>query len=550
MTLARETARNALLMIAARTSSLVISIGAILFNTRWLSTDELALLTVLGVITQSCVIFGDLGLGLAVDRRLPGLMQSDPDTGRELARTYLWATTLVTIGLCAALALLAGPISRVLLDNAIPQTLIYWGLPFVVANVGHQLLTVLLRGTRNYGPLSVCIPLNQIAWSVLSIGSFILIARGFLPGVAQRLGPNAAIKLFVFFQGIAQFPALLIFSRPIWRLMAGLPSLAAARAQIRLALPYHAERYVNFIATYGDQWVVAGFMSNEMKAIYYVPRTFFDRLATTLDGVTAVPLTALSTAAARGTESLLRGILVMRRALLYTFVIIGAILLAGGHFLVDLFAGSKYHAGGVLPFRILAVHFIVVGMFMIHQQTVNAAGRPGDRLRVVLIQNCVSLAALALLGWLFALNGVVAARVVGALAGGWASWYYLKRIVRIEPDWNAMKLIAIACVPVTALVLLAEPYFYVGLPNAWHLGLALLHMSLTLAVMLCVLLSIMPEKDVQSLEDVLPSRLNWVAAIGRRLRARSTESVTPPSPVVPTGLADSHLEDYSNAKLK
>lgn len=548
MTLARETARNALLMIAARTSSLVISIGSILFITRWLSTDELALLTVLGVISQSCVVFGDLGLGLAVDRRLPGLMLSDAATGRELARTYLWATSLVTAVLCGVLALLAGPISRLLLDDAIPPALIYWGLPFVMATVGHQLLTVLLRGTRNYGPLSVCIPLNQIAWSVLSIGSFILIARGSLPGVAHRLGPNAAIKSFIFLQGVAQFPALVVFSRPLWRLLAAPPSPTAALRQIKLALPYHAERYVNFIAAYGDQWVVAGFMTNELKAIYYVPRTFFDRLTTTLDGVTAVPLTALSTAAARGTESLLRGILVMRRALLYIFVIVGAVLMAGGHFLVDLFAGSKYHAGGVLPFRILAVHFIVVGMFMIHQQAVNAAGRPGDRLRVVLFQNCVTLPALALLGWLFALNGVVAARVVGALAGGWAAWHYLRKVVPIQPDWNALKLVAIASVPVTTFALIVEPYHYVGLPSAGSVGLALLQIGLTFSVMAFLLLSLIPEKDVQSVEEVLPSRLSWAVAIGKRLRGHSTSPAMPP-PVVPTGLADPQLEDISNAKL-
>jgi len=539
MSLARETARNALLMVAARTSSLVISVGSILFNTRWLSTDELALLTVLNVLAQTCIILSDFGLGLAVDRRLPGLLASDPAAGRDLARTYLWVSSLVAAGLCAVLILLADPISRIFLDGAIPPALISWGIPYVMAIVGHQLLTILLRGSRNYGALSKCIPINQIAWSVLSIGTFILIARGSLPSVERAIGPNAALKSFILLQGVAQFPALIVFSRPIWRLLAGVPSPATAMLHLRLALPYHAERYVNFIATYGDQWVVAAFMTNELKAIYYVPRNFFDRIMTTLDGVTSVPLTALSTAAARGTESLRRGILVMRRALLYIFGISGASLLVGSHLLVDLLAGSKYHAGGVTPFRILAIHFVIIGMFMIHQQAVNAAGRPGDRLRVVIVQNLASLLSLAILGWFFSLNGVVLARVVAALAGGWASWHYLRKIIPLSPDWRAMGVIAVPCVSVTTLILVCEPYHYVGTRDLSSLLWGLTHWGLGVLVMILVLLRLMPDDDIHRIEEVMPARLNWVLRLGRWLR-RDGRSNVPPAGATPApiGMAD------------
>lgn len=549
MSLARETARNALLMVAARTSSLVISIGSIYFYTRWLHTDELAFLTVLSVLAQSCVIFGDLGLGLAVDRRLPGLMVSDPDTGRDLARSYFWATCGVVCVLCVILALLAGPISRRFLDGQIPPELVLWGIPYVVAIVGHQLLTVLLRGTRHYGTLSLCVPLNQILWTVLSIGSYILMSRGSWSQLQVHVGEDAPIKMFVLFTGLGQLPALIVFSKPLWKLLAGFPSSGAMTLHLKAALPYHAERYLNCIAAYGDQWVVAAFMSNEAKAIYYVPRTFFDRLTTTLDGITAVPLTALSTAAGRSKESLLRGIQVMRRALLYIFGLGGACLLVGSRFLVDIIAGSKYHAGGVTPFRILAVHFVLIGMFMIHQQAVNAAGRPGDRLRIIVIQNVVSLIALAILGWALGLNGVAGARIVGAIAGGWAAWHYVRKIVPLKPDWHALRVVAIPCVLVISVVFIGQSFYYAGTATAGGIALGFSRMIISITVMCLFLLRLMPEADLQNVEEVLPRRLNWTLALGRRMRKRDKREPIVPIPVVPTGLASPQLEDISNAKL-
>ncbi len=557
MTLARETARNALLMVAARTSSLVISIGSVFFYTRWFHTDELAFVTVLSVLAQSCVIFGDLGLGLAVDRRLPGLMESDPSTGRDLARTYLWTVCVVSVVLCLALWILAGPISRVFLDGAISPTLILWGIPYVVAMIGHQLLTVLLRGTRNYGMLSLCVPLNQIAWSVLSIGAYIGLARGAWPGVQAWFGADAPIKAFIFIQGVAQFPAIIIFSKPVWRLIAGLPSPGAGLHHLKMSLPYHAERYLNSIAAYGDQWVVAAFMSNEAKAIYYVPRTFFDRLTTTLDGITAVPLTALSTAAARNKDSLLRGIQVMRRALLYIFGFGGACLLVGSRLLVDILAGSKYHAGGVMPFRVLAVHFIVIGMFLIHQQAVNAAGKPGDRLRIILLQNIASLAALAILGWYLsrfgataALCGVAAARIVGAAAGGWAASHYVRKIVPLKPDWTALRVVAIPCLTVISIVFIGQSIHYSGTLAASRLALGFTRLGLAITCVTLFLLRIMPESDLHNIEEVLPRRLNWALALGRWLRRGGKGPPIVVTPVVPTGLENPQLENISAARLE
>lgn len=549
MTLARETARNALLMVAARTSSLVISIGSVYFYTRWLHTDELAFLTVLSVLAQSCVIFGDLGLGLAVDRRLPGLMVSDPDTGRDLARSYFWATCAVVCVLCTILYLLAGPISRFFLNGEISPELVLWGIPYVVAMVGHQVLTVLLRGMRRYGVLSLCVPINQILWTILSIGSFILMSRGAWPELQDRIGANAPIKLFVLFTGLGQFPALVVFSFPLWKLLAGLPSRGSMLFNLKIALPYHAERYLNCIAAYGDQWVVAAFMSNEAKAIYYVPRTFFDRLTTTLDGITAVPLTALSIAAGRSKESLLRGIQVMRRALLYIFGLGGACLLVSSRLLVDVIAGSKYHDGGVTPFRILAVHFILMGMFMIHQQAVNAAGRPGDRLRIILIQNFVSLIALFVLGSIFGLNGVAGARIVGALAGASAAWHFVRKIVPLQPDWDALRVIAIPCATVVSVVLIGQSFYYAGTESAGGIVLGLSRMTISITVMCLFLLRLIPEADLRNIEEVLPRRLNWTLALGRKMRKRGKPETIVPIPVVPTGLANPQLEDISNAKL-
>lgn len=503
--LARETTRNAILMMIARLSSLFISVGSIFFFTRILNKDEYAFWGVITLIGQTCIIFTDLGLGLSVDRWLPAYAETDPVAGRTISRVYLYATGMATVAFCVGLVALARPLEQWLLEGKFGPRVIYLSIPYVLGVVGHQIMTIILRGLRRYDRLSWCIPLNQVMFT--------------LAGVALYF--PFGIYGFILGNGLGQFPALLYFSRPIWKYLMGLPSVREFAHFLKQAWPYHAERYLNFCLYQADQWMVAGLFTNQVKSTYNVPRTFFDRITGTLDGLTSVPMTAMAAASSRNPESLIRGIVIMRRALLYVFALMCASLMAGSRFLVDILAGAKYAEGALWPFRFLDVVLFITGVFVIQAQAVYAAGHPVHRLKSVIFQNVVYLACLPLLTRAFALNGVTLARVVGALATGLAAIYFLRRIVVVRTDWQAIRVITPPCAVLLLVAFVGQAFYYSRLVAPLWLLLAGL-------VGVVMFLRRIPADDLQTLENILPRKLTPFLQFGHRLRgtARSDPTAT------------------------
>jgi len=505
--LARETTRNAILMIAARSASLVISIGSIYFFTRVLSKDEYAFWGVINLIAQTCIVFTDLGMGLATDRWLPGLNETHPENGRTLSRVYVYCSLSAATVFCLGLIALARPVVDWMLEGKVGVVPVYLATPFILSLTAHQILGGILRGTRRFEALSWCIPVNQIVFT----------AAGILFYFPFGIGG------FILGNGLGQLPALVYFSRPLWSYLGGVPTIREIKAQLKLAWPFHAERYLNFGLFFADQWLVAGKFSNQLKNAYNVPRTFFDRITTTLDGLTAVPLTALSAASGRGTETFTRGIVVMRRAVLYIFGFICVSLLAGSRFLMDILAGPKYAADAIWPFRIFTVMMFFTGAFMIQSQAVNAGGRPIYRLKSVIFQNIAYLLALALLTKPFGLYGVSIARVIGAVATGLAASYFLRKIVVVRPDWVAAKALLPGCMVLLAIALVGQHFYYSRLIAPLWLGVA----GLSGAILV---FRAIPDEDILTIEHILPRRLTPILEACRRLRKRTPSVIPAPQP--------------------
>src|SRR5438067_893380 len=87
---AREAARKAILVVTSRAMAMCVSLVSIYFYTRHLKTDELALSLVAGMLGELFFVFGDFGLGLCLERRLPAVINANREDGLAMIGVCLY----------------------------------------------------------------------------------------------------------------------------------------------------------------------------------------------------------------------------------------------------------------------------------------------------------------------------------------------------------------------------------------------------------------------------------------------------------------------------
>jgi O-antigen/teichoic acid export membrane protein len=482
------------MVITARALATLVSLGSVYFYTRYIKPEDLALSLIAGMLGELCFVFGDCGLALCLERRLPGVISASREDGLSMIAVCLYVLTFTSIVLCSIIFLLAGGLAKLLLKDGAYASLIIVSIPFIVAVVWRNFLFSLMRGVNAYGRLSVLSLSSQIMYAGLTIAGYKWLGmRGFLLGA---------------FVGYA-LPSL-YESWVLRRYLGPPPGLSRFKQYLSLSSPYFAERYVNYGFTYADQWVIGLFISPAALAAYYVPRNFFDRIQGLLDAFWMVPTTILSRESARGLDVAREAMKTLRRFFVYVFIPMGVGLLASSYFLVDILAGPRYPQA-FIPFAILAVYFTITGAFAAAPVGLTVIAPPKDRLIMVLLQNGFYLTALPLLTWRLGLSGVALARALGTTVGIVAASWLLRRILKSPGGNGALKTVAIPSVLMLIIVAGAQYLHYSRL-------LTPLYMAAGGAAYILIFFLLVPVSDLRMLEHLLPDRLRFLMRIGLRLR--------------------------------
>jgi O-antigen/teichoic acid export membrane protein len=491
---ARQAAGSALMVITARALATGVSLISVYFYTRYIKPEDLALSLIAGMLGELCFIFGDCGLGLCMERRLPGVILANREDGLSMIAVSMYILVITSTILCAIIFMLAGSLARLLLKDSAYAGLLVVSIPFIVAVVWRNFLFCLMRGVNAYGRLSVLSLSSQILYATLTIsGYWWLGMRGFLIGA---------------FLGYA-LPSL-YESWVLRRYLGAPPGLSRFRQYMSLSSPYFAERYLNYGFTYADQWFIGLLIDPTALAAYYVPRNFYDRIQGLLDGFWMVPTTVLSRESARGMEVARLAMETLRRFFAYVFIPMGVGLLASSYFLVDLLAGPKYPQAFV-PFAILAISFTITGAFAASPVGLIVLAPPKERLKMVVIQNGFYLAGLPLLIWGLGLNGVALARTLGSAVGVVAAWWLLRKLVRVSEGRNALMTVLLPSLVMFTIVAGGQYLHYNRL-------LTPLYMTLGGIAYIIIFFFLVPVADLRMLEHLLPDRLRFLMRIGLRMR--------------------------------
>jgi len=492
---AREAASKTLVVMTSRALAMIVSLVGLYFYTRTMQKSEWATGLIVAFLGESYFCMSDLGLGLCLERRLPGILVKDRHEGLTLIGVFVVVMMVAAVLLALLLFLVREPLAEVLLKDREQGTVIAWGIPFAVSILWRNGLFCVMRGTNCYGRLSVLSLVTQVLFVAATVCGYKLLGvKGFV------LGASAAYVVPCAYE-----------SWKLRRYFGVVPTLASMVRYIRYSLSMFGERVVNFAYTFADQWIIGLILTPAALATYNVPRSFFDRFQSFIDGLWMVPTTLISREAARSQDAVLAALRRLRRLFTYVFVPLGIGLLASSYFIVDVLAGEKYR-DATQPFAVLALHYLVLGLAAANAIIgISTVAEPRARLKTIISKNIVYVALLPVLAHMLSLNGVAGARLLATITEACVAAVLMRRILKVKWEWDALRAVATPALLMFAIIAGGQYFFY-------SRALAPVLLVLGAAVYLVLFFRFVAEEDLVFIENILPDRLQPLLAWGRRCR--------------------------------
>ncbi|QDV90439.1 hypothetical protein RAS2_15180 [Phycisphaerae bacterium RAS2] len=492
---AREATGKIMMVVTSRLLAMGVSVVGLYFYTRILDKSDWAAGLIMALIGETAFAMLDMGLGLCLERRLPEILAREHREGLTLIGVFVVVVVASAVIVAIALYGYCDPLARALLKDPLKGWVVLWGIPFSMAIIWRSALFCMMRGTNCFGRLSVLSLSSQILFVAGTVSGYLLLGlRGFLLGAAIAYGLPCAYETW-----------------KLRRYFAVVPAFRDVTRYLKYSRSMLGERVVNAGYSFADQWVIGLVLPAASLATYNVPRSFFDRFQTLVEGIWMVPTTLLSRESARGPEAVRAAMRRLRRVFTYLFVPLGVGLLASSYFLVDILGGSKYH-DAVEPFAILAIHYLVMGLAAANAIIgISTIAPPGDRLRAIVFKNLAYLISLPLLAHWFELNGVVGAKLLATVVEAIVAAVLMRRVLQVKWEWDSLRAIAMPAALLFVVVAGGHFFFYSRF-------LALLFMATGAVIYLFLFFRRVAEEDLMFLEHILPIRLRPLVALGRRCR--------------------------------
>lgn len=453
-----------LLLALALTPILVQQMGL----ERWgLFTLALALVGVFGIF--------DLGIGPALTR---GLSERMGDGAEDAGAGKLVGTAMLALGGFAALG----------------ATALWMVLPWLMQsalNVPPELQAEALAAFRILACAAPLIVLNAALWGVLAAHQKFAAANLVTIPVAVMyyLGP---VILLIFWQSLVGVMLVLVACRLantlsyLWLARPVLPRLSIGNPMMVLPL-LRIGGWMTFASVlnqallYADRFLIGALLTLAAVAYYATPLDLVLRMWILPVAIAQALLPAMASAF-RLLPEVTAGLLRRGALLMLLMTLPPCLALAGvGDWVLGLWLGADFAAGGGMVLRILAAGIFFSCLAFAPNALLDAIGRPDATAKFILVQVLVFLPLSALFLWLWGIEGAAIAWAIRAAADCagkfWlAGWLYpaARRSAR-QFAWP----LGLSALALAAMILA---------PDArWAAGLALLGFGIVIAAMLRVL---------------------------------------------------------------
>lgn len=396
-------ARDVARLLGVNLVTRALGIAALIVYARLLPPVELAGLPVFFILGSFVTVPLNFGLFPTLMREIPVLLERDRGAAlgmiRAVALTVAAGIIVVGLGYLA----MAPQIARLFYGTSDWTWLIRWMIPGAMARGLDDILTFLLRSTREFSSLAQKKIVAEVATPVVTVALIYLMGvRGLVIGLTLGvvLGLLWAIYRSRYY----------LFQRT--KAVSVLPLIRRSR-------PYYLEGGLFFLSNQGDQALVAALLSPAALAGYYIARRIPDGLALILLSVEEVMGPTLARASVDGPAEL--------RRMFQGFAVTAAAFVLPAAALAACFAGAYTRLVGAQSYGaltpaivILALGLVPQGAITVISQSALALGHPRDRLKITVALACLLLvltAASARLGLTPVAIGRVTALLLAMLVG-------------------------------------------------------------------------------------------------------------------------------------
>lgn len=237
-------ARDIFGLLSANIVARAVGVAALVVYARALSPHDLAAVPVFLILGTFTTIPFNFGLYPTLIREVPPLLETRPERARGLIRTTVVTVSLGVLIAGAAYLALAPGIANLFLHDARDATLIRWMSVGTVARGADEIITYVLRATREFGALTrkkLISEVSQPVFALALIGP--LGVQGLIIGLTIGLVIGVAV-------GVYGARAHLL----------GLAERVPLISVVRRSLPFYVEGAMFFVTQQGDQALVGALL--------------------------------------------------------------------------------------------------------------------------------------------------------------------------------------------------------------------------------------------------------------------------------------------------
>ena len=494
MSRAKKAVFHAIVLTASQIIGMLAGIVTLIVYARVMQKSELAVMPVFQMLAMLCCKLFGLGLDLDMQRKMPGMLEAQNQDARELSRSYSAIMQVGTVLFCLGIFIGSKPLAKMLLGGSDRSLEIVLLIPAIAVYSLFTIMEQILKGIGDFSRLSlytVIMPFLNLPSTVL--GYLFYGVYGLIVGLAL---PRILLCVFL---------APSLFTYMIGRF--------SPRKTVRFltdSFPYLVENYMGYAVSYADQWIISWFMSPEILAMYYIPKTIISRISSLMESINNITIANMSRIGSYGVQSAKEAFLKTRRVSIYAFTPLFLLLIAFSYYIIDLSAGKEYLEMAI-PFALLGIASMITMIYAPHRVSVMTLCKPIHRLYSAASQGLVLLICLLILVKPFGIPGIAGSYIIGRVAVVSASTYFLKKLFSFTADYEAYQKLLLPSIMMISICLLGQWFYY----NYWIVpGYAVVGF---MAYLMLFLQSLSPA-DVRLFQTILPAKaLKLLGLFSKRL---------------------------------
>jgi len=484
----RHVASSGLKLVGSQVIQNIFLLGFGVFFAHVLSVEEMAVVSIYGLLTSVIPTIVSFGLIDLLIRAIPEyLSRKEKSEASSLITTVLLIQCLFSLVLSILLIVLSEGISQIFLKT--PRL----SLQIKIISIGAFINTAVIffdaviRSMQLFGKLAKIKIVANVLSRIFALMLFFYMGfNGYLIGLI--IGTLLTLIMLMYYTW-----NLVFFNLSFRKDYIGL---------VKFSFPYYLSNLSRYALINIDQYTVALFLTPTHLATYFIATRLAEYLKQIIDSFSNPILPKIAELKAEGRERLENAFFKTTRYINYLFISLAIFGATISHPLLYLYGGAKYTNGSVI-LAILFISMILYSYSGLITLNIHVLGRPVDKFKMDTISGLLNIVFSFSLVYILNGTGAAVAKLLSFAGSVIVGAALLKRIIRLRFDINSFRntIIAVSAMAIAILipqVLINNPYL---LP---------IYISAGITAFFAIMRNMLYQYDIELINHLLPKRLKWI----------------------------------------